>query len=158
MVLTRNASTHQLFGTAGRVIRDPDIYKRQSLRSCQTADGQDSSSSLHKQDGRNSLAGSFKSSSTTMGVAPPKQLEKICSTFTRIFKCQSRPGIQNVTGFQRLETRPIDVSITSGEMGALGDRSLCIPADTPAPKVCQLETRSLRTGETFRGMPFPPLL
>ena len=28
-------------------------------------------------------------------------------------------------------------------MGALGDRSLCIPADTPAPKVCQLETRSL---------------
>ena len=143
MVLRRKASTHQLFGAAGRVIRDPDIYKRQSLRSCQTADGQHSSSSLYKQDGRNPLAGSFKSSCTTMGVVPPKQLGDICSTSTRTFKCQSRPGIQNVTGFQRLETRPLGVSITSGEMGALGDRSLCIPADTPAPKVCQLETRSL---------------
>ena len=143
MVLRRNASTHQLFGTAGRVIRDPDIYKRQSLRSCQTADGQHSSSSLHKQDGRNSLAGSFKSSCTTMRVVPPKQLGDICSTSTRTFKCQSRPGIENVTGFQRLQTRPLDVSNNSGEMGALGDRSLCIPADTPAPKVCQLETRSL---------------
>ena len=143
MVFRRKASTHQLFGTAGRVIRDPDIYKRQSLRSCQTADGQHSSSSLHKQDGRSSLAGSFKSSCTTMGVVPPKQLGDICSTSTRTFKCQSRPGIQNVTGFQRLETRPLDVSITSGETEALGDRSLCIPADTPAPKVCQLETRSL---------------
>ena len=143
MVLRRKASTHQLFGTAGRVIRDPDIYKRQSLRSCQTADGQHSSSSLHKQDGRNSLAGSFKSSCTTMGMVPRKQLGDIRSTSTRTFKCQSRPGIQNVTGFQRLETRPLDVSITLGEMGALGDRSLCIPADTPAPKVCQLETRSL---------------
>ena len=142
MVLRRKASTHQLFGTAGRVIRDPDIYKRQSLRSCQTADGQHSSSSSHKQDGRNSLAGSFKSSCTTMGVVPPKQLGDICSTSTRTFKCQSRPGIQNVAGFQRLETRSLDVSITSGEMGALGDRSVCIPADTPAPKVCQLETRS----------------
>ena len=40
IVLRRKASTHQLFGTAARVIRDPDIYKRQSLRSCQTADGQ----------------------------------------------------------------------------------------------------------------------
>ena len=145
MVLRRKASTHQLymFGAAGLVIRDPDIYKRQSLRSCQTADGQHSSSSLYKQDGRNPLAGSFKSSCTTMGVVPPKQLGDICSTSTRTFKCQSRPGIQNVTGFQRLETKPLDVSITSEEMGALGDRSLCIPADTPAPKVCQLETRSL---------------
>ena len=112
-------------------IRDPDIYKRQSLRSCQR-----SSSSLHKQDGRNSLAGSFKSSCTTMGVVPPKQLGDTCSTSTRTFKCQSRPGIQNVTGFQRLETRPLDVSNTSGEMGALGDRSVCIPADAPAPEVC----------------------
>ena len=143
MVLRRKASTHQLFGAAGRVIRNPDIYKRQSLRSCQTADGQRGSSSLYKQDGRNPLAGSFKSSCTTMGVVPPKQLGDICSTSIKTFKCQSRPGIQNITGFQQLETRPLDVSITSGEMGALGDRSLCIPADTSAPKVCQLETRSL---------------
>ena len=94
MVLRRKASTHQLFGTAGRVIRDPDIYKRQSLRSCQTADGQHSSS-LHKQDGRNSLAVSFKYSCTTMGVVPPKQLGDICSTSTRNPECYWIPAIGN---------------------------------------------------------------
>ena len=165
LVLRRKASSHQLFGTTSRVFRDPDIYKRQSLRSCETANGQHSSSSLHKQDGRNSLSGSFKSSFTALGVVPAKQLGDICSTSTRTFKCQSRPRIQNFIGFQRLETRPHDVSVTSGEMGTLGDRPLCIPADTPAPKVCQLETRPLSSAfrcifnelERHSGVCLPPL-
>ena len=87
-----------------------------------------------------------------MGMVPPKQLGDIRSTSTRTFECQSRPGIQNVTGFQRLETRPLDVSITSGEMEALGDRSLCIPllhlcTDLPllfptSPKLVMKDNRS----------------
>ena len=50
-------------------------------------------------------------------------------------------------------------------MGTLGDRPLCIPADTPAPKVCQLETRPLSSAfrcifnelERHSGVCLPPL-
>ena len=68
---------------------------------------------------------------------------------------QHLPGIQNVTGFQQLETRPLDVSITSGEMGALGDRSLCILADTPDPLAVHSDAFSMNWRD-IQGCAFPP--
>lgn len=112
---------YQLLGIAGRITGHQDVYKKQGLCTLKTINGQHCRSSVHKQDGRYSLAGFIESSTTTVGLVHPEQNRGICSTLARTPECQSGLGIEEFSRFERLETGPINVLGINENMGLDGD-------------------------------------
>ena len=138
MVLRRKASTHQLFGTAGGSFAIQTFTKDKVCAHVKLL--MDNTAAVAY---INKMGGTHSQVLSNLAV----QLWEWRLQNNLQISAQHLPGHLNVRADQEsrmlLESRPLDVSNNSGEMGAFGDRSLCIPADTPAPKVCQLETRSL---------------
>ena len=105
LVLRRKETSHQLPQTYSGVISYQDLHKRQGLRTCKAANGQYSSCSIHKQDGKPPISGAIKFSFRSLEVVHPPPNGRFGATSVGTYKHKSRQGIHAATRLQRLEAK-----------------------------------------------------
>ena len=95
------------------------LHQEQSQGSGTTADGQQFSSNLHKQNGRDTLPHAILPSQKSMGLGPHPQYVGDSVLHPRNTECRSRQGIESISRFQRLETSFRSFQSPPSEVGSL---------------------------------------
>ena len=142
MVFRGEKTTHQLSRATRRVVCNQNIHKDHSMCTCETIDGQCSSSCIYKQNGGYSFTCFSQSSNCPVGVVSRESTDSVSSTPPGKIKHTSRQGIEDFNRLERLETQSQPISSNIENMGPTRNRSLCITSDISASSLCQLEARS----------------
>ena len=142
MVFRGEKTTHQLSRATRRVVCNQNIHKDHSMCTCETIDGQCSSSCIYKQNGGYSFTCFSQPSNRPVGVVSRESTDSVSSTPLGKIKHTSRQGIEDFNRLERLETQSKPISSNIENMGPTRNRSLCITSDISASSLCQLEARS----------------
>ena len=142
MVFRGEKTTHQLSRATRRVVCNQNIHKDHSMCTCETIDGQCSSSCIYKQNGGYSFTCFSQPSNRPVGVVSRESTDSVSSTLLGKIKHTSRQGIEDFNRLERLETQSKPISSNIENMGPTRNRSLCITSDISASSLCQLEARS----------------
>ena len=130
----RRKTTHQLSRATRRVVCNQNIHKDHSMCTCETIDGQCSSSCIYKQNGGYSFTCFSQSSNRPVGVVSRESTDSVSSTPPGKIKHKSRQGIEDFNRLEQLETQSQPVSSNIENMVPTRNRSLCITPDISASR------------------------
>ena len=142
MVFKRTETSHKFFRTPSRILCNQNLLQEQGSSTCQTADGQCVSSSLHQQNGGHPFPNSSQFGYRPLELVPRPQNTGVGRTPTRSSELEGRQRISSDNRLQRLEIESSIFRNPCSEMGTFASRSLCLPTNFPVTTVCELETRS----------------
>ena len=142
MVFKRTETLHKFFRTPSRILCNQNFLQEQGSSTCQTADGQCVSSSLHQQNGGHPFPNSSQFGYRPLELVPRPQNTGVGRTPARSSELEGRQRISSDNRLQRLEIESSIFRNPCSEMGTFASRSLCLPTNFPVTTVCELETRS----------------
>ena len=116
--------------------------QEQVSSTCQTADEQCVSSSLHQQNGGHPFPNSSQFGYRPLELVPRPQNTCVGRTPTRSFELEGRQRISSDNRLQQLEIESSIFQNPCSEMGTFASRSLCRSTNFPITMVCELKTRS----------------
>ena len=152
MVETRTVSAYQLPRTSGSYRGSKNVCKEQNQTISTTQVGQHiSSSSIHKQSGRNNIKDPGCLDSGPVDVVPGTEHTHPSPIPARRTELYSRQGIQVNEGQVRLEAESADLSPNRQALWTTGSRLVRVPANQSVPTLLQLAARSICRG--FRCIP-----
>ena len=144
MVFKRTETSHKFFRTPSRILCNQNLLQEQGSSTCQTADGQCVSSSLHQQNGGYPFPNSSQFGYRPLELVPRPQNTCVGRKPTKSSELEGRQRISSDNRLQRLEIESSIFQNPCLEMGTFvssQSRSLCLPTNFPITTVCELEIR-----------------
>ena len=121
LVRPREVPTHQFPRTPGRVLRNQSFHQTQQQDPCPTADGQQHSSSLCKQNGWHTFTEPVPPSLPPVALVPREGNSSVCPTPSRSSEHRGRSGIEADRSLNRMDATQGSVPLDTADTGAVPD-------------------------------------
>lgn len=144
LVVERGRSSYQHSGVEGSSVGNQNIYKT-TLKGTvyPSSNGQHNSSILHRKDGGYPERNFARTKSKDLELSSIQEDHNYCGILTRKVEQDSRLGVEECQGLQRVETQSRGFQTDHSDFGVSRSRSLCISSVASTSIVRVVETRPI---------------
>ena len=146
LVTDRGSDAHKLPGVTGSITSNQMLYQRQEIPPCPPEDGQHHSTYLSQQVRRHSISRVKQTDQRDLGVVPGEEHNTKSLPSCRSPKQNSRRGISCDERQNRLDAMPQSVQQNQQDNGTTTSGFVCLPTNSSAPGLRELETRPRSPG------------
>ena len=150
VVRSREDSAYQPAGVDRGSICNSGFHEGSEKYSHSVEDGQHNGDIVHQSHGRYEISGPLTCSLRAMAVVPSERDHHHSGAPTGGLQCGSRSRVPHPE-VNRMDVGRQGVQKNSLSPGAAHDRFICLPAEQPAGKVCQLAAQSICSAIRCRG-------